>query len=63
LGSDCVTYNAVVSAALTAEGEGLVVLDALIDHAVGEHRLVGDAEDENPEREVLLWLGISPHVC
>lgn len=55
------TYNAVICTTLATEGERLVILDALVNHAVGEHGLVGDAEDENAEGEVLRWLGISPH--
>lgn len=57
------TYDAVVGTALTAEVEGLVVFDTVVDDAVGEHGLVGDAEDEGAEGEVLGGLGISPHVC
>jgi hypothetical protein len=47
------SYDAVVGTALAAEVQGLVVLAALVDNSVGEHGLVGDAEDENAEREVL----------
>lgn len=55
-------YDAVVGAALAAEGEGLVVFDPVVDHAVREHGLVGDAEDEDAEGEVLGRLGVTPHV-
>lgn len=56
------TYDAVVGTALAAEVEGLVVFDAVVDDAVGEHGLVGDAEDKDAEGEVLGGLGMGPHV-
>lgn len=55
------TYNAVICTTLATEGERLVVLNTLVNHAVGEHGLVGDTEDENAEGEVLRWLRICPH--
>lgn len=55
-------YDAVVCAALSAEVEGFVVLDAVVDYAVREHGLRGDAEDEDAEGEVLGWFGVGPHV-
>lgn len=55
-------YDAVVGSRLSAEVQGLVVLDALIDDAIGEHGLGGDAEYEHTERDVVAWLGVLPHV-
>lgn len=46
-------YDAVVGAALAAEGEGLVIFDAVVDYTVREHGLIGDAEDEDTEGEIL----------
>jgi hypothetical protein len=56
------TYDAVVGAALAAEGEWLVVFAAVIDDTVREHGLIGDAEDEDAEGEILCRLGVTPHI-
>lgn len=57
-----VAYDAVIGTTLAAEVERLVVFAAFVDHAVREHGLVGDAEDEDAEGEVLRWLGVAPHI-
>lgn len=46
---NCCAYDAVVGSALAAEVERLVVFAAFVDHAVGEHGLVGDTKDEDTE--------------
>jgi hypothetical protein len=46
-------YDAVICAALSAEVQGLVFFTAVVDHTVREHGLVGNAEDEHAEGEVL----------
>lgn len=56
------TYDAVIGAALAAEVEGFVVFDAVVDHTIREHGLIGDAEDEDAEGEVLGRLGVPPHI-
>lgn len=45
--------DGVVGAAFTAERHGLVVVEAFVHDAVGEHGLGGDAEDEGSEAGVL----------
>lgn len=61
-GLDWFAYNAVVGTALATEVEGLIIFAAFVHHTVGEHGLVGDAEDEDAEREVLGWLRVAPHI-
>lgn len=43
------THDAVICTTLTTEVERLVIFAAFIDDAVREHRLVGDAENEDTE--------------
>lgn len=54
--------DAVIGAGLAAEVEGLVVVDALVDYAVGKHGLVGDAKDEGAIADVVLRSGVRPHI-
>lgn len=61
-GWDMNAYDGVIGTALTAEEHRLVVVDALVDHSVGEHGLRCDAEDEDAEGEVVGWLGVFPHI-
>ncbi|KAL2289843.1 hypothetical protein FJTKL_01146 [Diaporthe vaccinii] len=53
--------HGVVCARLAAEGHGLAVVYALVDDAVREHGLRGDAEDEGAEGGVVARLGLHPH--
>lgn len=55
------THDTIICSALATEVKGLVIFDAVVDHAVREHGLIGDAEYEHPEGEVVGWLGVSPH--
>lgn len=41
--------HGIISTTFAAERHGLVVVEAFVDDAVGEHALGGDAEDESAE--------------
>ena len=51
----------VVGPGLAAERHGLLVVLALVDDAVGEHGLVGDAEDESSVLNIVLRSAVGPH--
>lgn len=51
----------IVGSRLPAERHGLLVVLALVDDAVGEHGLVGDAEDESAVLDVVFGSAVGPH--
>lgn len=55
-------YHAVVCTTLSAEEKRLVVEHPVVDDSVGEHGLRCDSENEDAEGEVVLGLGVGPHI-
>lgn len=56
------SYHAVVSTTLTTEVERFIVQDTIVDNTIREHGLVCDAKDKDTEGQVVLGLGVTPHV-
>ena len=56
------SYHAVVGTTLATKVQRLVIQDTIVDNTIREHGLRCDAKDKDTEGQVVLGLGVTPHV-